>query len=213
MHDAMALQGKEESRHARLLDVMIERYGIEIGEPPLAELPADIETAYIDFGYGECLNSFLGFGAFKIARQSEFLPKSIFKIFDVLMYEETRHIVFFVNWMAYREVMSRRGSRLLRAVTSVWFYSRAFQRMAGTIRKGASGGDGKDFAATQASVFLDGFSFRRFLEDCYAENARRMTEFDETLLRPRFLPALANVALSGLRLWTFRRKTEPTRAA
>ena len=213
MHDAMALQGMEESRHARLLDVMIERYGIEISEPPLAELPADIETAYIDFGYGECLDSFLGFGAFKIARQSEFLPESIFKIFDVLMYEETRHIVFFVNWMAHREVMSRRGSGLLRAVTSVWFYSRAFQRMAGTIRKGASGGDGKDFAATQASVFLDGFSFRRFLEDCYAENARRMTEFDETLLRPRFLPALANVALSGLRLWTFRRKTEPTRAA
>jgi hypothetical protein len=128
------------------------------------------------------------------------------------MYEETRHIVFFVNWMAHREVMNRRGSGLLRAVTSVWFYSRAFQRMTSTVRKGASGGDGKDFAATQASVFLEGFSFRRFLEDCYAENARRMTEFDETLLRPRFLPAMASVALSGLRLWTFRRKPEPTRA-
>ena len=32
----------------------------------------------------------------------------------------------------------------------------------------------RDFSATQASVFLDGFTFRRFLEDCYAENVRRM---------------------------------------
>ena len=61
-----------------------------------------------------------------------------------------------------------------------------------------------DFAATQASVFLDGFTFRRFLEDCYGENARRMKEFDEGLLRPSFLPRLADVALSSLRLWSFR---------
>ena len=31
-----------------------------------------------------------------------------------------------------------------------------------------------DFSATQASMFLDGFTFRRFLEDCHAENVRRM---------------------------------------
>ena len=61
------------------------------------------------FGFGECMDSFLGFGAFKTARQSEFLPESMFEIFDVLMYEETRHIVFFINYMAWREV--QRGRR------------------------------------------------------------------------------------------------------
>ena len=35
IHEAVALQGLEESRHARLLEVMIERYKIEIDEPPL----------------------------------------------------------------------------------------------------------------------------------------------------------------------------------
>ena len=27
----------------------------------------------------------------------------MFAIFETLMYEETRHIVFFVNWMAYNQ--------------------------------------------------------------------------------------------------------------
>jgi hypothetical protein len=208
MRETVALQGLEEARHARLLEVMIERYGIDANEPPLEQLPSDIETAFIDFGYGECLDSFLGFGVFKIARQSGFLPESMFKIFDVLMYEETRHIVFFVNWMAHREVTRGRAAGWLRGATSLRFYTRAFRRMAGTVRRGAGANDGKDFAATQASMFLEGFNFRRFIEDCYAENARRMSSFDEDLLRPRFLPALADMALSGLRLWTLGRKTQ-----
>ena len=210
IHEAVALQGLEEARHARLLEVMIDRYKIEIDEPPLEPLPADIETAFIDFGYGECLDSFLGFGVFKIARQSGFLPEEMFSIFEVLMHEETRHIVFFVNWMALREVRHGRASSALRGVTSLRYYIRAFRRMVGTVRKGAEGGDGKNFAATQASVFLDGFNFRSFLEDCYAENRRRMDSFDEHLLRPQFLPAMTNVALSGLRLWSLgRRKEQP----
>jgi hypothetical protein len=205
VRDAIALQGLEEDRHARLLEVMIERYGIEVQEQAPESLPADIETAFIDFGFGECLDSFLGFGAFKIARESQFLPESMFKIFDLLMYEETRHIVFFINWMACREAEHGRAAGWLRGATSLRFYARASRRMVTTIRKGAGHNNGADFAATQASVFLEGFGFRRFLRDCYAENARRMSSFDEDLLRPRFLPALAKVALSGLRLWTFRR--------
>ena len=71
--------------------------GLDAPEQPLEALPADIEKAFIDFGFGECLDSFLGFGAFKFARQAGFLPESMFEIFDTLMFEETRHIVFFVN--------------------------------------------------------------------------------------------------------------------
>src|SRR5690348_14835749 len=203
---AVALQGFEEARHADLIRVMIKRYGIDAEETPLEPLPADIETGFKDFGYGECVDSFLGFGVFKIARQSGFLPESMFAIFDRLMYEETRHIVFFVNWMAYNEARRGRAAGWRRGLTSLRFYIRALKRLVGTARRGAQVNDGKEFSATQASVFLDGFTFRRFLEDCYAENARRMQEFDRGLLRPSFLPKLADVALSSLRLWSFRRK-------
>src|SRR5487761_593697 len=205
LKEAIALQGFEEARHADLIRVMIKRYGIDVQEHALDPLPADITTAFKDFGFGECVDSFLGFGVFKIARQSGFLPESMFAIFDTLMYEETRHIVFFVNWMAYNEARRGRAAGWRRGLTSLRFYIRALKRLVGTARRGAQINDGKEFSATQASVFLDGFTFRRFLEGCYAENARRMQEFDQGLLRPHFLPKLADVALSSLRLWSFRR--------
>ncbi len=206
LKEAVALQGFEEARHADLIRVMIKRYGIDAKEMPLDPLPADIETAFKDFGYGECVDSFLGFGVFKIAREAGFLPESVFQIFDRLMYEETRHIVFFVNWMAYRQAQKRRGRIWWRAAASLRFYVRALKRLVGTARRGAQVNDGKDFSATQASMFLEGFTFRRFLEDCYNENRRRMKEFDAELLRPSFLPALADAALTSLRLWNFRRR-------
>jgi hypothetical protein len=107
LKEAVALQGAEETRHAELIRVMIARYGIDAQEIPMETLSADVETAFKDFGFGECVDSFLGFGVFKIARQSGFLPESMFAIFERLMYEETRHIVFFINWMAYHQ--ARRG--------------------------------------------------------------------------------------------------------
>ncbi|MGO8920646.1 MAG: hypothetical protein ACLQJR_32535 [Stellaceae bacterium] len=203
---AIDLQGFEETRHAELIRVMIRRYGIEVSEHALDPMPADIETAFKDFGFGECMDSFLGFGVFKIAREAGFLPEEMFAIFETLMYEETRHIVFFVNWMAWRQVQQGKGARWRRAAASLRFYIRALKRMVGTARRGAKANDGKDFSATQASVFLDGFTFRRFLEDCYAENARRMSVMDEGLLRPAFLPRLADMALASLRLWSGRKR-------
>ena len=204
VREAVALQGVEETRHAKLIRVLIDRYGLDATEQPLETFPADLETAFIDFGFGECLDAFLGFGAFKTARQSAFLPEAMFEIFDVLMYEETRHIVFFINYMAWRE--KRRGHiALTRALKSTWFYGRAGRRLLGMVRRGQQPNDGHDFAITQANMFLDGFSFRRFVEDCYRENARRMSAFDPGLMQPRLLPAVADLAVRGLRLWDKRR--------
>jgi hypothetical protein len=206
VREAVALQGVEEARHARLLRVMIDRYGLDATEQPLETFPPNMETAFIDFGFGECMDSFLGFGAFKTARQSEFLPESMFEIFDVLMYEETRHIVFFINYMAWREVQRGRGAAPLRALTSAWYYARAARRLLGMVNRGKDTNDGRDFAVTEANLFLEGFSFRQFVEDCYRENARRMSAFDPDLLQPRLLPAIADKAVAGLRLWDRRRK-------
>ena len=48
---------------------------------------------------------------------------------------------------------------------------------------------------------LEAFSFRQFVEDCYRENARRMSEFDPDLMQPRLLPSIADMAVRGLRRW------------
>ncbi len=212
LRDALALQGEEETRHAKMISVMIDRYGLDAPERQLEDLSQNIERRFKDFGFGECLDSFVGFGLFKIASQAEFLPKEILKIFETLMYEETRHIVFFINWMAYTEAQRGWFARTMLPLTSLHYYMRALVRMAGLAKRGKELNDGKNFAATQVSMFLDGFNFRRFVEDCYSENSRRMGAFDPELLRPSFLPQLAEVALRAMRLWNARSKLEPDSA-
>lgn len=196
---AVELQGFEETRHAELLREMIRRYGIKVDEQTLEPLSSDVETAFKDFGFGECLDSFLGFGAFKLARNSGFLPEGLFNIFETLMFEETRHIVFFINWMAWSSV--REGRSWRRHLASLRFYGRALRRLASTVRRANELEAGKEFTATQVDQFLEGFTFRTFLEECYRENRRRMSAFDAELLRPTFLPRLADVALLSLRIW------------
>jgi len=212
LKQALALQGEEETRHAKLIRVMIEKYNLDAPERPLEDISNNIETRFKDFGFGECLDSFLGFGLFKIAFQSEFLPKEMLKIFETLMYEETRHIVFFVNWMAYTEAQRGWFARMVLPLTSFHYYVRALGRMAGLAKRGKGLNDGKNFAATQVSMFLEGFNFRRFLEDCYSENSRRMNVFEPELLRPSFMPQLAETALKALRLWSTRAKLQPDSA-
>jgi hypothetical protein len=207
LKSALALQGEEETRHANLIRVMRDRYGLDAPERPIEDLGANIETSFKDFGFGECLDSFVGFGLFKIAWQSEYLPKEIMQIFSTLMYEETRHIVFFINWMAYTEARKGWLARAVSPLVSLRYYLRAVRRMARMARR-AEANDGKTLAAIQISMFLEDFNFRRFLEDCYSENSRRMSVFDQELLRPSFLPQLTDVALKALRLWSRRTALE-----
>ena len=198
VREAVALQGFEEARHADLLREMIRRYEIAAEERPLDEpLSTDLRRAFADFGYGECLDSFLGFGVFKIARRSGFLPEPLFEIFDMLMREETRHIVFFINWMAWQQAARGGIAGWLRGVTAARYYGRAIGRLLGTVRRGRRANDGRDFSATQASVFLEGFTLRSFIEECCVEHERRMREFDPDLLQPVSCPDWRQSPLPG----------------
>lgn len=198
MRQAVDLQGLEEARHAQLIRTMIRRYGVRAEEKPVDKLPDDIATAFLDFGYGECVDSFVGFGAFKLARQSQFLPEGIFALFDTFMQEETRHIVFFVNWMAYTEARKGPVRNALRGVTSAWYHGRAVARHLKNARGESKGG--RNFSAAQAEIFPDGFSVPGFLGDCLSEYRRRMAPFDQRLLRPRLMASLGGAALSLSRL-------------
>jgi hypothetical protein len=212
VREAVMLQGFEEARHAELLRLMIRRYGVTVEERPPDPPSGNLLRAFADFGYGECLDAFLGFGVFKIARRAGFLPDAMFEIFETLIHEETRHIVFFINWMAWQQVARGRGAAWLRSATAARYYSRAIGRLLATVWRGRGANDGRDFSATQASVFLDGFTFRGFVEECRAEHARRMAGFDPDLLQPHFLPGLAGIALAALRLPISPRRTREHRA-
>jgi len=208
---AIALQAREEARHGRVIAHMIQRYGFEIPERPAPKMPADMEAGFVKFGYGECFDSFFAFGLFGIARQTDYIPESLFTIFDTLIDEEARHMVFFVNWIAYKQVAEGKGA--LRPLNSLWQYTGALQRRLDSLRgmgksKAKKNASKKGFTASGAKAVNANISLDLFLETCLSENEKRMSVYPAELLRPEFLPTMAGVALNTVRLLP-KKKAQP----
>jgi hypothetical protein len=199
IREAIALQGVEETRHGRLLEFLINHYDIKISERPAPKVPDNIETAFIDFGFGECLDSFFAFGLFGIARQARYFPEPLFSMFEPILDEEARHIVFFVNWVSYLQIQQGRGAAGLRAAHALWHYGRALLHLVKAFGSAADG-SGEGFTATGASTFMDDLTPKIVFSTSLEENARRMSAFDERLLQPRLMPRLSAIALRTLRL-------------
>lgn len=203
IREAIALQGREEARHGRMIQYLVDRYNVNLPEKPEREIPADLEPAFIKFGYGECFDSFFAFGLFEIARQGGLMPDAFFTIFDPILDEEARHMVFFINWIAYKQVQEGKG--LLRPLNSLWQYTGALQRrldnLSGiTKKKKKKSTTKKGFTATGVKAFTLNLTLDKFLEVCIEENAKRMSKYDDRLLRPEFLPIMSGVAYQTLKL-------------
>lgn len=205
LREAVALQGFEETRHAALLDTLMRRYAIDADPGPEQPLPHDLEAAFMRTGYGECIDSFFAFGMVALARDSEFLPHALLDVLEPIVQEEVRHILFLVNWVAYK-----RGQRpallrpLYRLRCLASFTGAAYDRArsAGNVAGNVGNGASKDgFTASGASVVTGDFSVRSFVARCLDENTRRFARYAPELLRPRFVPAMARafLAVSSLR--------------
>jgi len=203
---AIALQAKEEARHGRLLEFLINHYDVPINEPPAPKAPPNIEQEFIDFGFGECLDSYFAFGMFELARQTNYFPEALFTIFDPILYEEARHIVFFVNWVSYLQVHQGLGFAPLRGAHAGVHYGRALLHLAKAFSN-AGDGTGEGFTATGAGTFADNLTPARVFSVCLQENEKRMSSFDDRLLQPNLLPKLSAIALRVLNLLP---KKQPT---
>jgi hypothetical protein len=203
---ALALQGREELRHAALLETLTERYGIPVVPRRVMPLSDDLPLAFVDAGYGECVDSFFAFGLFALARRSGLFPESLLALVEPIVSEEARHIVFFANWEAYTQIDRGKNLKVRRAARAIRYYLRAVRRRVGVFR-GAREGSG--FTAAGAADVSVELTPEGFLETCLHENARRLAAFDPALLRPRLVPALARLALRALRLSSSRRAEKP----
>lgn len=213
---AISLQGYEEARHAEVLELLARHYGIPIDDHPAPEVPANPTRAFLRTGYGECMDSFFAFGLFRMGERARYFPNSLVAIFETIMQEEARHILFIVNWAAY---LRARRPLVARPAFDVWrgwnIVAQALGRlkgalaMAGGDKSKENGGkpesvqpadakpvnaDGVDkstagFTMGAASFFSD-FSLREFLELCLAENDRRLSLYDPRLLRPTMVPSV-----------------------
>jgi hypothetical protein len=217
---AISLQGYEEGRHAEVLQLLTKHYGIPVQPFPPPEVPTDPTLAFLRTGYGECLDSFFAFGLFRLGERAELFPKALISVFETIMQEEARHILFIVNWAAYlrarRPVLLRPGFDLWRG----WnITAQAFDRLKGALSM--AGGDGKKdaekkeeapsrdetqdgFTLKSHNIFGD-FSLRSFLETCLEENDKRLSLYDPRLLRPMLVPSVVRKVVRVLP----RRKSSP----
>ena len=193
LRQAIELNAFEEGRHKEVLSNLVAAYGIALAPEPQYLPPRDPEWAFMITGYSECIDSFFAFGLFESARRSGFFPPALVETFEPVMQEEARHILFFVNWAAWH----RRTMPLWRRpwfelkVLGVWLaliWERV--RMARDVGNGVQD---NNFTVTGAKSMSEDLSLAGLIELCLAENVRRMSPYDDRLIRPFAVPTLARL--------------------
>ncbi len=202
LKEAILMDGGEEARHKEVLSKMVAFYGIALDAEPPYPAPKDAEWAFMTTGYAECIDSFFAFGLFDVARRSGFFPEELVETFEPVIQEEARHILFFVNWLAWHR-------RQLSWPARLWFNLRCVACFLGRIKgrldtaravKGSQGDKKKDqnFTMTTSKSLAVDLKVPDLMRLCLAENDRRMEKYDSRLLRPVLVPRLVKLALRFL---------------
>ena len=191
---AIALQGFEEQRHARLLAALTAHYRIPI-EFPAPYAPRDLEDDFLFAGFGECFDSFFAFGLFALARDSGFFPAALVEVFEPVLEEEVRHILFFVNWVKARRAELPWWRRPAFRLRCGWIILKQVASRAKTARSlgGGAHESNENFTLTAHQDIGAPVTLHGLLGICLRENERRMGHYDARLARPRLVPAIARV--------------------
>ena len=206
LRQAIELDGFEEGRHKQVLSNLVAAYGISLAPEPEYVRPRDAEWAFMVTGYSECIDSFFAFGLFALAKNSGFFPAPLVETFEPVMQEEGRHILFFVNWVAWhrRQLPLWRRPLFALKIAAVWAFL-VWERI--DLARGV-GGAGKTDAGNVATPAQDNnftlngskavgnvdLSLAELLGLCLAENDRRLSGYEPRLLRPKLVPGLARLA-------------------
>src|SRR5262249_40921899 len=124
------------------------------------------------------------------AKRTGYFPEELVETFEPVIKEEGRHILFFVNWVAwYRRNMPlwRRPWFELK-VLAVWAFL-IWERIgiAGDVSNGVQD---NNFTRTGATELGADINSGEFADVCLSENDRRLGPYDPRLKRPRFVPAM-----------------------
>jgi hypothetical protein len=201
LRQAIELNAFEEGRHKHVLSNLVQAYGIALAPEPHYVVQGDPEWAFMVTGYSECIDSFFAFGLFETAKRSGFFPEALVDTFEPVIREEGRHILFFVNWVAWH----RRTMPLWRRpyfelkVLAVWLFL-IWERI-GIARDVGGGVQDNNFTVTGAKAVGEDIDVGELIDICLAENSRRMSLYDQRLLRPVFVPAMARLARRFMRFW------------
>jgi hypothetical protein len=188
LRKAVELNGFEERRHRHVLSNLVEAYGIKLAPEPHYDRPRDPEWAFMVTGYSECIDSFFAFGLFETAKRSGFFPGELVDTFEPVVHEEGRHILFFVNWVAWwrRNMPLWRRPWFELKVLGVWAFL-IWERL-GIAKDIGHGEQDNNFTVNGAEQLGKDIGVRGLMDICLAENGRRLGIYDPRLKRPRFVP-------------------------
>jgi len=207
LREAVEIDGFEETRHKQVLSNLVQAYGIPLAPEPEYLPPRHPEWAFLLAGFCECVDTFFAFGLFALAKRSGFFPPALVDTFEPVVQEEGRHILFFVNWVAWRRRNLPPWRRVLFAVKilSVWAFL-IWERI-DLAREGARGAQAGTrpqdnnfvFTGSKAIGGVD-MSAAALISVCLSEHERRFSGYDARLLRPNVMPYLMR-SVSRLFRW------------
>jgi len=202
LREAFELMAFEEGRHKEVLSHLVRAYGIELDPEPEYLEPRDPEWGFMVTGYSECIDSFFAFGLFELARRSGYFPPELVETFEPVIQEEGRHILFFVNWVAWhkRTMPLWRRPWFLLKTAAVWAF--LVRERIGLARDVSAGGkEDANFTVQGASAVGGEVDTTELMRICLAENDRRLGGYDPRLLRPTTVPRLVRIALRVMGGW------------
>ncbi len=201
LRQAIELDGFEEGRHKEVLSNLVEAYGIRLAPEPRYLEPRDPEWAFMVTGFSECIDSFFAFGLFALAKRAGFFPPALVDTFEPVMQEEGRHILFFVNWVAWhrRNLPLWRRPIFSAKIIAVWLFL-VWERIGIARGFDSAGHDGGSGAARQ-QFYPDRQQSRRRRRSFHRRSARCLPRGERPpplRLRPAATPAEGGAVLDAL---------------
>ena len=201
LRSAFELLGKEEGRHKEVLARMIAAYDLPVGpESPYLE-PKDAEWGLMVTGYSACIDSFFAFGRCALVRRSGCFPAALVEIFEPILQDEARHILFFTNWIGWHRRRMPPWRRPFFLLKTLWVWGFLARERLGLARDiGGRGRENANFTAGGAGQLGDeDIDLPELMDLCLAEQDRRLAGYDRRLLRPVAVPRLVRLARRFMR--------------
>jgi hypothetical protein len=208
LREAVEIDGFEETRHKQVLSNLVQAYGIRLALEPEYVPPRHPEWAFLLAGFCECVDTFFAFGLFALAKRSGFFPSELVDTFEPVVQEEGRHILFFVNWVAWhrRNLPPWRRVFFAAKILSAWAFliwerigiARGFDGASGA-KAGVESQDNNFVFTGSKAIGGVGVSAAAVIDICLSEHVRRFSGYDPRLLRPTVMPRLMRFARRFLR--------------
>jgi hypothetical protein len=208
LREAIEIDGFEETRHKQVLTNLVAAYGIRLAPEPEYLPPKHPEWSFLLAGFCECVDTFFAFGLFALAKRSGFFPPELVDTFEPVIQEEGRHIIFFVNWVAWHRRNLPPWRRVLFAakIVSVWAFL-VWERIGfargldgdGGVQPGSTAPDNNFVFTGSRAIGSGNVSAAAVIDICLSENERRFAGYDPRLLRPRLMPRLMRFARRFMR--------------